>query len=285
MALATWIASKENPLTARVMVNRLWHRHFGRGIVPTPSDLGKLSGGPSHPDLLDWLAHRFMESKWSVKSMHRLMVTSSAYRQASKREDPKASRIDADNKLLWRFNRRRLEAEAIRDSVLHVSGRLNAESFGLPIFPPLPGAIDATVKWNKSKWATDHGPRGRKRSIYIYQQRTLCMPFLQSFDALVCDTSRPRRRSSVTALQSLAMYNGEFVNGEAGHFAARVRREAGDDPAGQVERAFLLAFGRRPGDEEAERMKELLESSDPANGALAAVCRVLLNANEFVYVD
>ena len=287
MTLANWIASSKNPLTARVMVNRLWHWHFGRGIVATPSDFGKLSGGVVNPELLDWLADRFVKARWSVKSIHRLICNSSTYRQATMNRDARAAEVDPENKLLWRFNRRRLEAEAVRDSVLAVSGRLNPEQFGLPIFPPLPGSIEEAVKWDKSKWDTQGGNEGRKRSIYIYQQRTLNMPFLQSFDSTVCDTSRDQRRSSVTPLQSLAMYNGDFVSREADFFAQRVQELAGDDPARRVEQAFLLALARPPKPQETARMVELLSSSEGGAGkdSLVALCRVLFNTSEFIYID
>ncbi|MCA9212189.1 MAG: DUF1553 domain-containing protein [Planctomycetales bacterium] len=284
MALAKWIASAKNPMTARVMVNRLWYWHFGQGIVQTPSDFGHLSGGPSHRKLLDWLARKFVESKWSIKAIHRLIVNSATYRQRSNIQNSKANNIDPDNRLLWKFNRQRLNAEAIRDAVLAVSGRLNPEQFGLPIFPPLPGDVAEKVKYSKSKWDTQYGPEGRKRSIYIYQQRTLTMPFMQSFDALVCDESRPRRRTSVTPLQALAMYNGEFVNAETIHFANRVRAEASDDPVDQVQHAFKLAFGRQPTDAERSRMMDLMHDTSNAK-PLESICRVLYNANEFVYVD
>ena len=287
MTLANWIASDRNPLTARVLVNRLWYWHFGRGIVATPSDFGKLSGGPANPELLDWLAHRFVKGSWRIKAVHRLICNSSTYRQSSVSSDGKGLLADPENTLLWRFNRRRLEAEAVRDTVLSVSGRLNPEQFGLPIFPPLPGSIEEAVKWDKSKWDTQGGVEGRKRSIYIYQQRTLNMPFLQSFDSTVCDTSRDQRRSSVTPLQSLAMYNGDFVSREAGFFAQRVREAAGDDPAKQVEKAFLMAFARPPTDVEKTRMLELLRNSadESGKGSLIALCRVLFNTSEFIYVD
>ena len=283
MTLAEWIASPDNPLTSRVMVNRLWHRHFGQGIVRTLSDFGKLSGGPSHPELLDWLAIEFIEAKWSIKAMQRLIVTSSTYRQSSQFDNLPARQLDPDNRLLWHFNRRRLEGEAIRDSILTVSGRLNPEQFGLPIFPPLPGDIAEKVKYNSSKWNTQDGPEGRKRSIYIYQQRTLTMPLMQTFDSLVCDESRPSRRTSVTPLQALALYNGEFVNEEVRHFASRVRERVGDDVGSQVRFAFGLALSRGPTDAELKQMSEFV--SDGGGKGLAGLCRVLYNANEFVYVD
>jgi hypothetical protein len=285
LALAEWIASSENPMTARVMVNRLWDWHFGRGLVATPSDFGKLSGGASHPELIDWLAWRFVDSKWSVKAMHRLILNSATYCQSSRYHDSKAETADPENTLLWRFRPRRLEAEAVRDAVLAVSGRLNPEQFGLPIFPPLPEGLAEEVKYDDSKWATQDGPEGRKRSVYIYQQRSMTMPFMQTFDSVVCDASRDRRQVSVTPLQALAMYNGRFANEEATHFAARVRKDAGESPGAQIQLAFKTALGREPAPEESERMQALMKSSTEGSDAVAAVCRVLLNANEFVYVE
>ena len=285
MALAQWIASPSNPLTARVIVNRLWQWHFGRGIVASTSDFGQLSDGPSHQELLDWLANRFMKDGWSIKSMHRLMVTSSAYRQTSMHQDKAAEKVDPENIYLWRFRSRRLEAEAVRDSVLAVSGRLNPEQFGLPIFPPLPNDIADRVKYTNSKWDTQYGAEGRKRSIYIYQQRTLTMPLMQSFDNLVCDQSRPRRRTSVTPLQALAMYNGEFVNEEAKHFASRILKLAGENVEQQIETAFALVFSRKPTSDESKRLTQFMSSSNNSDKALVGLCRVLFNSNEFIYID
>ena len=280
MTLAQWIAQPSNPLTARVMMNRLWFRHFGRGLVATPSDFGKLSGGASHPELLDWLALRFIEEGWSLKAMHRLMVLSSTYRQSSSVHNEHAMDVDPDNALLWRFHRRRLEAEAVRDAVLAVSGRLNPEIYGLPIFPPLPDGIEERVKYSENKWATDTGPQSRKRSLYIYQQRTLTMPFMQTFDGLVCEDTMPRRQTSVTPLQALAMYNGDLVNEEALHFAERLKQHSAD-PRERIEYAFAIALGRPPASEEVAELQEYAST----DAALPGLCRILYNANEFVYVD
>ena len=285
MALAKWIASADNPLTARVMMNRLWHGHFGRGIVKTPSDFGKLSGGATHPRLLDWLAKRFVDSGWSLKAMHRLLVTSSTYRQSSLVRNEAGESVDPVNDLWWHYEQRRLDAEAIRDSVLAVSGRLNPELYGLPIFPPLPGDIAETVKYNENKWDTQLDHAGRKRSIYIYQQRTLNMPFMQAFDSTVCDESRPRRRTSVTPLQALSLFNGDFVNEEAAALAGRIRREAGEGKGEQVRLAYRLVFSRSPSPEEAGHFVEFLGQAEEGGDALVGFCRVLLNANEFVYID
>ena len=284
MALAQWIANQENPLTARVLVNRLWAWHFGRGLVSTPSDFGKLSGGPSHPELLDWLAKRLVESGWSIKAIHRWILTSSTWRQSSRPSSHGTQSGDPENTWLWRFPSRRLDAEALRDSVLAVSGRLNPESYGLPIFPPLPDEVADAVKWNDSKWATQTGPEGRRRSIYIYQQRSLSMPFLQTFDAVVCDASRESRPQSITPLQALALYNGAFASGEARFFAERVRRDAGDALDAQLQLAFRLALSRPPNTDELSRFHQLAKASTPGE-ALAAVCRVLLNSNEFSQLD
>ena len=284
MALAEWIASADNSLTARVMANRLWHWHFGRGIVRTPSDFGQLSGGPSHPELLDWLALQFVKENWSIKAVHRLIVTSATYQQTSLHQNRRAEQIDPDNTLLWRFRRQRLDAETIRDAVLSVSGRLNPEQYGLPIFPPLPDDIEQRVKYSQNKWDTQYGLEGRKRSIYVYQQRTLTMPFMQVFDALVCDESRPKRRHSVTPLQALAMYNGRLVNEEAHYFADRVLENVGADAdaTAQIELAFQIALGRLPTDDEIHTMRVPMDGSP---SGLESVCRILLNSNEFVFID
>ena len=284
-ALADWIASKENPLTARVMVNRLWYRHFGRGIVETPSDFGNLSGGPSHPELLDYLATEFVEHGWSLKHIHRLICNSSTYQQQSDVENPAAHNADPENELLWKFPIRRLGAEVVRDSILAVSGRLNTESYGLPIFPPLPDGIEDRVKYDNSKWATQFGSEGRRRSIYIYQQRTLNMPLLQTFDAPVCDESRPRRRASTTALQALAMYNGPLVTMEVEHFAERVLEAADVTPAGRIALAIRLALGREATELELQELGEYYATFDDARQAMISICRVLYNTSEFLYLD
>ncbi len=279
MTLANWIASPDNPLTARVIVNRLWHWHFGQGIVKTPSDFGKLSGGPSHPQLLDWLANYLVEKEWHLKAVHRLIVTSRTYRQASHIDSTEGNRRDPENRLLWHFNPRRLEAEAIRDSILYVSGRLNSELYGPPIFPELPGGIEEQVKYNNSKWDTDPSSRARKRSIYVYQQRTLSMPFLQTFDALVCEDSRPMRRTSITPLQALAMYNGKLVNQEAIHFAQRIKKHA-TNPRERIQWAFRSGLSRQAREDEIVSLLPFAKDHQ-----LPQLARIIFNTNEFVYID
>ena len=285
LALAEWIASPENPLTARVMVNRLWQWHFGRGIVETPSDFGKNGAAPTHPRLLDWLARELVKQNWSLKAMHRLLLTSGAYRQSSLHLDPAAARLDPQNRHLWRFRRRRLEGEAVRDSILTASGRLNGDRGGPPVFPPLPRGLDAAQKvQGTNTWETMPGPRGRKRSVYIFQRRSLSMPLMETFDAPVLNASCARRETSISVLQALTMYDGEFVNEEARHFAERVRRQSGPGPASRIQHAFRIALGRDPRPDETRQARRLLEEVRSGDG-LTALCRVLLNSNEFVYVD
>jgi hypothetical protein len=285
--LAKWIASADNPLTARVMVNRLWQHHFGRGIVETPSDFGKNGGSPSHPELLDWLATRFIEEKWSIKAMHRVILNSSAYRQGSAISDEKTTlKLDPDNRLLWRFPRLRLEGDVIRDAVLAVSGRLNLEGGGPPVYPPLPRGLDEAQRvQNVNTWETSDGPDGRKRSIYVFQRRSLNLPLLETFDAEVQNATCDRRRRSVTALQALAMYDGEFVNTEARYLAERVHKEVGPDLNEQVQRAFQITLGRSPSAIEQQKVSAFLKPIAAKDDALIGVCRVLLNSNEFIYLD
>ena len=273
MALAKWIASADNPLTARVMMNRLWVGHFGRGIVKTPSDFGKPQRRRDASGVARLVGQAFLSTvAGGLKAMHRIIVTSSTYRQSSLVKNQTVTTVDPMNDLWWRYEQRRLDAEAIRDSVLAVSGRLNPELYGLPIFPPLPGDIAETVKYSENKWDTQLDQAGRKRSIYIYQQRTLNMPFMQAFDSTVCDESRPRRRTSVTPLQALSLFNGDFVNEEADALARRIRREAGEGKGEQVRLGLspgLLPFAK-PGGSRAFR-----EISRPSGGSRRRVGRFL----------
>ena len=281
LPLAEWIASPENPLTARVMVNRIWQGHFGRGIVATPSDFGANGIQPTHPGLLDWLALEFVESGWSVKAMHRLMLESSTYRQSSLQFSARAAEFDSANTLLSRMPRHRLEGEVIRDSILAVSGRLNRAMGGPGVYPRLPASMkDQMFVKNWPAWEPSDGPDSRRRSIYVFQRRQLALPLLEMLDAPVPQTSFERRDVSTTAVQSLTLLNGRLVAEESQHFAARLRREAGHSRRLQIVLAFELAFGREPSREELKRYDEFARQE-----GLVSVCRVLLNANEFVYVD
>ena len=282
MTLAKWITSPDNPLAARVMVNRIWQHHFGQGIVETPSDFGKNGARPTHPELLDWLALKFVEEKWSVKAMHRLMLLSSAYRQSSENPAMNDNQADPDNRLLWRFNRRRLEAEAIRDSILFVSGRLSPARGGPSVFPPLPADLADFARYGRTggeMWeASETEEDNRRRSIYSFQRRSLPLPMMASFDAPVFSESCERRSSTTTPLQALSMMNGDLVSEESIHLANRVAKQAGPDRSGQIALAFEIALNRPPKPDEVERFSRL-------GGSLDGICRVLLNSNEFLYIE
>ena len=282
LTLARWIASRDNPLTARVMVNRIWQHHFGRGIIATPSDFGKNGSRPTHPELLDWLAVQFMDQGWSVKKMHRLMLNSATYRQAAENPAIAASTADPDNTLLWKYSRRRLEAEAIRDSILALSGRLNPEMFGPSMFPPLPDDLADFARYGRTgglMWEPNESEQdARRRSIYIFQRRSLPLPMMASFDALPFAESCDRRSVTTTPLQALNMMNGYLVQEESRHLAARIRTQTGADRRAQVNHAFELVLNRRPSPAELARFTQF-------GGELDALCRVLFNSNEFIYVD
>jgi len=278
VALARWIASPDNPLTWRSIVNRVWQYHFGRGIVATASDFGRMGAVPTHPDLLDWLATEFRDGGGSLKSLHRLIVTSAAYRQASTaREDCAA--IDGDNQYLWRQNRRKLEAEAIRDAVLAAAGTLDLTMGG-------PGWQDFKVEHPQ------HSPHYRydladpddhktwRRGVYRFIVRSQTQPFMTCLDCADPSMRVEKRNESISALQALALLNNGFMVVQARQFADRVVREAGDDPAAQVKRAFELAMGRDPDAEEAAALVEVAKTHGLAN-----VCRAILNLNEFSFVD
>lgn len=288
MALASWIASPENPLTARVMVNRLWQFNFGRGIVETASNFGMNGKLPTHPELLDWLALRFVEEKWSIKAIQRLILTSSTFRQSSLRGNLMAEEIDPENRLLWRFDRRRLEAEVLRDTILEVSGHLNGERGGPPVFPPLPDGLAQQLSAETrgaARWDTSHGADAWKRSVYVYQRRSQPLPFLEVFDSPPLTLPCERRETSVTPLQALTMYDSGFVNTEAEAIAERIARESNAENGGQVRRAFQLAFGRNPDPDELNEAQRFVSTRESGREALVALCRVLLNSNELLYVD
>ena len=280
--LAKWIASPENPLTARVMVNRIWQHHFGEGIVRTPSDFGKNGERPTHPELLDWLALRFVESGWDIKAMHKLMLLSNTYQQSADNPADKDAVKDPENRLLSRFLRHRLEAEAIRDGILLVSGRLNREMGGPSVFPPLPDDLADFARYGRTgglMWEpNEKAEDAHRRSVYIFQRRSLPLPLMASFDAPAFSESCERRSSTTTPLQALGMMNGSLVQEEAEQVAARIQKESGEDRTRQVRRAFELVLSRPP--EPAE-----LDKFTTFRGRLASVCLVLLNSNEFLYTE
>ncbi len=301
-ALAGWLADPSNPLTTRVMANRIWHYHFGRGLVGTPSDFGVMGERPSHKELLDYLTGKFVEGGWSVKNMHRTIMLSNTYRQSSAFNET-ASKTDPQNKLLWRYERRRLEGESIRDAMLQAAGVLNAKMGGPGVFPPLPPGVNT-----RGGWKTNEEPaETTRRSVYTFVRRNTRYPMFEAFDMPDTHESCARRNITVTAPQSLELLNNELVFDWARHFASRVLNDGGLTPDAQVERAYRLAYSRTPSAEERERAREFMErqipiiaergdklpaldnlpaGADPIwAAALVDLCHMLLNSNEFLYVN
>lgn len=276
LALARWIVADENPLTPRVLVNRVWQYHFGRGIVGTPSDFGYMGEKPSHPELLDWLARRLIDDGWRLKPLHKLIVMSEAYQQSSVARDD-ALRIDADDRLLWRFPPRRLAAEEIRDTMLLLAGQLN-ERMGGPGFRLYEYARDNVATYTPRD---DVGPETFRRAVYHQNARASRVDVLTDFDAPDCAFSIAQRVPTTTPLQALAMMNHSFTMQISEHFADRLTREAGPDvPDAQIAAAFKLAFGREPESTERTAAASLVEKH-----GLGAFCRALFNSNELIYID
>ena len=277
-ALAEWLGSPDNPLTARVMVNRIWHHHFGRGIVATLDNFGKMGEKPTHPELLDWLAIEFMNRGWSVKEMHRLLMTSDAYQMSSQYNDATDVEKDPGNTYLWRFRIQRLDAEIVRDDIMAVSGSLNLQMGGPAVFPHLPGEILDSMKngiWDNQP----DGPGVWRRSIYVYRKRGLPFPMFEVFDLPDQNISCGRRNVSTVPTQALTLLNDEFVLRQAKLFADRVKEAAPNDPAKQIEMAYRIALTRAPDEKEFAIASDFLKKQ-----SLVDLTHVLLNLNEFLYV-
>jgi len=321
-ALADWLVSPANPLTSRVIVNRLWQHHFGRGICETPSDFGVMSGAVTHPELLDWLAIELREANWSLKHLHRLIVNSATYRQGFRVQgsvadpdfpeprtlNPEPSSLDPDNALYTRFPRRRLEGEAIRDAMLSAAGLLTSESGGPGVMPPLPEELVGTLlkgQWAASKREADH----YKRSVYVFARRNLRYPIFEAFDRPDGNASCAVRSRSTTAPQSLLLFNSEFSLLAAQHLAGRIVQNA-TEPGQQIEQLYRIALSRRPTKDEVATLAKFLTQqrerlakearprdelalpvpcSDTTDGyssaALVNACLAVLNSNEFIYLD
>lgn len=279
-AFAEWIASPDNPLTARVMVNRIWQHHFGEGIVGTPNNFGRKGELPTHPELLDWLATEFVAQGWSTKQMHRLMLNSKAYRMASVDTDANRA-IDSTNRYLWRMPRQRLDIETIRDGMLAAAGTLDPTVGGpavLPYIDPVLFQGSSRRTWNGKP---DDDSSTWRRSLYVFNKRTIRYPLFESFDQPDMMSSCARRNSSITAPQALLMMNNAAIRIQAREFAGRLRREAGNDAARQVDRAFELALARSPQADEKQRSLEFVRRDD---NALVDFCQGLFNLNEFVFM-
>lgn len=282
-AFAEWITSPKNPLTRRVIVNRLWHYHFGTGLVETPSDFGIGGSLPSHPELLDWLAEELLARNWSLKSIHRMICLSATYRQqstippdSSNELLARGQRVDAGNRLLWRMSPRRLDAESLRDATLSVSGKLNKAMFG-------PGYRDFEYQEEYApvyRYITPDSPELWRRSVYRFVVRTTTHQFLTTLDCPSPANLVPARNTTTTALQSLALLNNDFMLRQSGYLAERLMSEEKTDVSRRISKAFLLTFGRTPSQEESAAAEALMQSR-----GLPQLCRMLLNANEFVYID
>jgi hypothetical protein len=313
--LARWLTSPDQPLTARVLVNRLWQHHFGRGLVATPNDFGLRGEPPSHLELLDWLATKFIAQGWSIKHMHRLIVLSNTYRQAS-RVVPTAlaKRMDPNNRLLWRMNRQRLEGEALRDAVLAAAGSLNPKLGGPMVLVPLEPEVYELIFTEGEPdglWPVTPDPREHvRRSIYLFAKRNVRLPLLEAFDRPDTLTSCPVRPLSTFAPQALILLNGPFMQTQSKLFAARLLCESGSDVDGQIDRAYRLALARAPRASELRLARDFLATQqkiirdrlrapqpvglptgvtdhmDPAAAAaLADFCLAVFNCNEFLYVN
>jgi hypothetical protein len=295
--LAHWIASPNNPLTARVLVNRLWQHHFGRGLVPTPNDFGKLGEPPSHPELLDWLAAEFVEptwnanqaTPWTLKRMHRLMMLSRVY-QLSVDDHPQNRSLDPANILRWRFNLRRLTAEEVRDSILAVCGTLNPTMFGPSVYPKMPADILAGQSVPGQGWPTSPPHEANRRSIYVAVKRSLPLPILLMHDQADSENTCPVRYTTTVPTQALGMLNGEFLQEQANAFAERLRKEQPGNLATQVTRAIRLTTGRQPSPREIAQDVEFIQRLQKEHrlsesAALARYTLLILNTNEFLYLD
>ena len=288
LALAKWIASPENPLTARVMANRIWMHHFGEGLVYTASNFGSMGTRPTHPKLLDWLATEFMGQGWSVKELHRLIMTSESYQMASSHGDALAAKADPENRLLWRFRQRRLEGEVIRDIILNAAGNLNIEAGGPGFFPPIPEEVRESFP--KGKWdMTEPGPGNWRRSVYAYAKRGLRYPLFEVFDQPNMNVTCERRTTTTVPTQALTLLNNEFALRQARNYAERVSRLAEDD-TGRIREAYRIALSRAPTETELSANLEFLRQQKEYHKgdsvrALTDLCDVILNLNEFLYVS
>jgi hypothetical protein len=286
-ALAEWMVDLERgagALLARVIVNRLWYHHFGQGLVRTPDDFGTQGEPPTHPELLDWLAGELIRSGWSLKHIHRLIVTSATYGQAVEHDARKAE-IDPDNRLLWTRRPLRLEAETLRDAILTASGSLNPKMFGPPVRPYIPKEAMATR--TQDPWPKDvvDGPESWRRSVYLFVKRSIRQPMMETFDTPDPNTSCGRRLVTTLPTQALALMNDGFVRNQATRFAARVIEAAGPDSAARVRAAYRLALSREPSGSESEQARKFLSAGKDPKESLVDLCHLLFTLNEFVYVD
>lgn len=280
-ALANWLTDPKNPLVARVMVNRIFAYHFGRGIVGTPNDFGQMRETETHRELLDWLAATFVEQGWSMKKMHRMLMLSNAYQQAAT-FNAAAAQVDPDNKLLWRFRRARLSGEEIRDAALSVSGKLNWQMYGPSVFPDIPKEMEVRGGWNRKETAANKN----RRSIYVFVRRNSRYPLFQAFDMPDTHESCGRRSVTTTAPQALNLLNDKTMLALAQAFSERLKPQAGNDLDAQIKLAYRLAYARQAEASEIVAAREFIQQQARlTEQPLVDFCHALLNANEFVYVN
>ena len=287
-AFSEWLVADDNPVSSRVAANRLWQHHFGRGIVESSDDFGRLGTAPTHPNLLDWLATELVRRDWSMKAMHRLLVTSNAYRMSNAFNNA-AFLEDPGNNRLWRFDMRRLTAEELRDSILAASGEMNPELGGKSIYPPLPRAVLETASRPDQAWGNSSQEQSARRSLYIFTKRSLRHPFLEGFDQP--DTDRPCsvRFATTVPTQSLTMLNSEFMNQQAGLMAKRLQREQPGDLDAQLQYGLEIATCRPIRPSEVQELRTLVQELETQDGldrnqALESACLLILNLNEFMHV-
>jgi len=280
LALAEWLGSPQNPLTARVLVNRLWHHHFGRGIFGTLDNLGLMGTPPTHPELLDWLAVEFMHRGWSIKEMQRLIMTSQAYQMTSVFENAENVVNDPQNQLLWRYRLQRLEAEILRDAVMMVSGGLDLTVGGPPVFPYIPEEILRSSPAPYGRWDNQpDGPHAWRRSVYVYRRRSLGLPFFDTFDLPDQNVTAAARNVSTVPTQALTLMNNPFVLRQAELFAERLKQTAPSDPRRQIELAYEIALTRQPTTAEMVLARKLVDQQ-----SLVDLAHVMFNLNEFLYI-
>ena len=287
--LAKWLTSPTNPLPARVMANRIFQHHFGRGIVKSPNDFGNGGDRPTHPELLDFLADEFVKGGWKIKSMHRMIMLSNTY-QMSSTAQPTALAKDPGNDLFWRFDMRRLTAEEVRDSILAVDGSLNLEMAGPGVYPVIPQAVLAGQSVPGRGWGHSTPQQAARRSIYIHQKRSLVVPILSSLDAADNDSTCPARFTTTQSTQALSLMNSDFTNSQAAVLMKRIAKEAGNDDAAQIKLALNLALCRQPQKAEVERGQKFIASLQSElkashEEAMKQFCLLVLNLNEFFYLD
>ncbi len=283
-ALANWLTEPKNPLTSRVMVNRIWHYHFGKGIAGTPSDFGVMGERPTNKELLDYLSATFVENGWSMKKMHKMILSSNTWQQSSD-FNAASAKVDPDNKYNWRFTRQRLEGEIIRDAMLYTAGRLNGKMGGPGVFPPLPPGVDPRGGWKKNEDTSE----ADRRSVYVFVRRNVRYPMFETFDMPDTHESCARRNATITSNQALDLLNNSLVFDWSKSFAERVTNDGGMSAESQIDRAYKLAYSRTPSAGERKMALAFLDKQTQIAGdrkaAFQDLCHMLFNSNEFLYVN